>query len=209
MKKIIFIVAASLITMSLSAQRLGVKAGLNLSNYYGDDAEDLNIRAGFQLGALYEVPLSEGLFLQPEVVISLKGAQYSESEGGYSYSQSISPFYLEVPVKVLYKFEVGAGKLTFAAGPHLGLGLFGKAKHEMEGEGESYNGSYNLFTKEDEAEKATFKRFDLGISGAIGYELESGFFVNIETSTGFLSVGNYEDSKLYNNVFAFVAGYKF
>lgn len=185
-------VLVAMTTASLSAQKLGVKAGVNLASYYGSDSEGSKTLTGFQVGGVYEIPLSDDFYLQPEALVTLKGSKVSDDV-------KIKPIYLEIPVRAMYKLPAGPGKLTLATGPYLGLGLFGK----MTASGESAN----LFTKEDGADAAFLKRFDLGLSSAIGYELTSGLFFNVESSLGFLNVS--EGSKLKNTTVALVAGFKF
>lgn len=57
----------------------GLKAGLNAATiraYRGahqDSRDTINWRTGFQAGAFLQVPLSRRLFLQPELLYSLKG----------------------------------------------------------------------------------------------------------------------------------------
>lgn len=198
MRKIILIAFVALTTMSLSAQRFGVKAGLNLSNYYGEDAEELKTLTGFQVGGLFEMPLSGGLFLQPEAILSLKGATASES----GMDMSMKPFYLEVPVKLSYKLNAGPGKFTIGVGPYAGLGIFGKASVGVEG----YSVTQDLFTADND-EEALLKRFDFGVAGAMGYELPSGLFFNLESAMGLLNVA--ENAQTKNTVVSLVAGFKF
>lgn len=192
MKKVILIVLVALASVSVSAQKFGVKGGMNLSSYYGGDTEGVKTIVGFQLGGVYEIPLSGDFYLQPEALLSLKGAKSTDD-------LKIKPFYLEIPVRAMYKLSAGSGKLTIATGPYLGFGLFGKMSNSEE--------SANLFTKVDGADAALLKRFDLGISSAVGYELASGLFFNVESSLGFLNVA--EDSKMKNTTIALVAGFKF
>lgn len=200
MRKLVLVAVIAIVAVSVSAQKFGVKAGLGFAGYYGDNAKDLDSRLGFTLGGLYEIPLSTtGVYLQPEALITLKGAKMSES----GYESNLSPFYLEVPVRALYKLNAGAGKVTFAAGPYVALGLFGKGSEKYEGE----STSYNLFTKEDGASEAEMRRLDFGFSGAVGYELPSGLFVNLESSTGLVDIA--KDAKMKNTVLALVVGKKF
>jgi hypothetical protein len=195
MKKTILMLFVAMLTVSVSAQRFGVKAGLNLSNYYGSDADGFKTLTGFQLGGLYELPLSGGFYLQPEAVLTLKGAKYTLG----SSDLKMKPYYLEIPVRAMYKLPVGSGNLTLATGPYLALGLFGKGTYAGD--------SGNLFTKEGGAE-ATLKRFDLGLSSALGYELSSGLFFNLESSLGFLNTFN-ADGNVKNTTVALVVGHKF
>jgi hypothetical protein len=199
MKKTVMMVILAMATISMYAQKFGVKAGVNFSTYTGDDAGDLGTLTGFQVGGLYELPVSEAFFIQPEVLFTLKGAK-SSADG---VTTKLTPFYVQVPVKALYKFNVGTGKITIAAGPYLALGIAGKYKISGGGESESYN----LFSKEDGADEAMLKRFDLGLSSAVGYEFNNGLFLNLESSLGFLDVA--KDSNIKNSTLSLVAGFKF
>jgi len=197
MKKTVFLVILAMTTISMSAQNFGLKAGVNFSSYYGSDAGDLKSLVGFQVGGLYDVPLSGGFYLQPSAMLTMKGAKSSGS-----IDSNMKPFYLEVPVRVMYKLDAGPGKITLAVGPYLGLGLFGKSTTTVGGQ----SVSINLFTKEAGLSEAMLKRFDMGISSAIGYELTSGLFFNVESSLGLLNVSN--DSNVKNTTISLVVGFK-
>ena len=118
MKKILLSVFVALISLSVSAQHFGVKAGVNIAGFYGNDAEETKNITGFNVGALYEVPISGGFYFQPELLSSMKGATVSES----GVDAKFKPYYLDVPLKLMYKFKFDAGNLTIAAGPYVGLG---------------------------------------------------------------------------------------
>lgn len=197
MKKFILVAFVAMATFSVSAQKFGVKAGVNLASYYGSGSDGLDSRIGFTVGGLYEQNLSGDFYLQPEVLLTLKGAKYGSGDS----KSSLNPLYLDIPVKALYKLPLGTGKFTIAAGPYFGIGLAGKYKQG--------DASVNLFSKESGADEAMCKRFDMGVTGAIGYELSGGLFINFETETGFLKVFNGEGDNVSNNALALVVGYKF
>ena len=154
MKKNLLMAILILAAVTTYAQKFGVKAGANLSSYSGSNAKDLDSRIGFQVGGLYELPVSGDFFIQPEALLTLNGAKYSTS----GYSLSINPLYLQIPIKALYKLAAGPGKFTIAAGPYVALGIGGKETEKIDGNSQSYS----LFTKEDGASEAAFKSFDLG-----------------------------------------------
>jgi hypothetical protein len=77
---------------------LGLKGGLNLATFNGDDAEGLESLAGLTGGAALLLQLSPSFALQPEVVYTTKGAK---GEGG-GMSLELKTSYLEIPV--LFKF---------------------------------------------------------------------------------------------------------
>jgi len=199
MKKTVFMVILAMATISMQAQKFGLKAGVNISSYYGSgaDASDLKSIVGFQVGGLYELPLSGGFYLQPSAMLSLKGSVATES----GYDMNIKPYYLEVPVRLMYKLDAGPGKFTLAVGPYVGLGLFGTASMTVSGQ----SASVDLFTKVNGAEPM-LDRFDMGVSSAIGYELKSGLFFNVESSLGLVDVA--KNSKMKNTTISLVAGFK-
>ena len=59
----------------------GVRAGLNISNIsgeYGPDSEnklDLDSRIGFQIGAVIDLPITNGFYLQPGLFVTTRGAR--------------------------------------------------------------------------------------------------------------------------------------
>jgi len=199
MKKKLLMAILILATVSTYAQKFGVKAGANLSSYSGSDAKDLDSRIGFQVGGLYELPISGDFFIQPEALLTLNGAKVSATGN----SSSINPLYIQVPVKALYKLAVGPGKITVATGPYFALGIAGKFTTTSGGT----SISQNLFTKENGASEAILNSFDLGLSSAVGYELSSGIFFNLESTIGFLDVA--KDSNMKNSSVSLVAGFKF
>jgi len=201
MKKTVVMAILAMATISMQAQKFGVKAGINISNYYGSDADagDVKSLVGFQVGGLYELPLSGDFYLQPSAMLTLKGARSPQS----GQDLNIRPYYLEVPVRVMYKLNAGPGKFTVAVGPYVGLGLFGTASMTAGGQ----SSSVNLFTKVTGNSEAVLRRFDMGASSAIGYELSSGLFFNVESSLGLVHVS--KNSNMKNTTISLIAGFKF
>ena len=199
MKKILLSVFVALISLSVSAQHFGVKAGVNIAGFYGNDAEETKNITGFNVGALYEVPISGGFYFQPELLLSMKGASASES----GVEMKIKPYYIDVPLKLMYKFRFDAGNLTLAAGPYVGLGVFGK----MSGESQGVTASADLFTKVGDATEPLMKRFDAGIASTVAFELPKGLFFSMDSNMGLVKVVN--DGDLKNSVVSFGVGYKF
>ncbi|MCG7860471.1 PorT family protein, partial [Flavihumibacter sediminis] len=57
--------------------RIGIKAGLNLSNFYSDDVNDNNLKAGLNAGVYAKLPVTRGFSIQPELLYSNKGTKRS------------------------------------------------------------------------------------------------------------------------------------
>jgi hypothetical protein len=211
MKRLIIILFVALTTISVSAQNFGMKAGVNLAGYTGSDATDFTVKMGCTIGGLYQLPLTDKFFLQPEVLLTLKGSAYSSATtyAGKTYIEdtTFNPFYIEVPVKGLYKIEAGSGNITLAAGPYVAMGIAGKASRKDAYNGTTEKVSYNLFSKEDGEDEAYLKRFDGGLTCSVGYEFENGLFMNLDASYGLLNIST--DSNVKNFTVGFSTGIKF
>ncbi|MGB3850057.1 MAG: outer membrane beta-barrel protein [Tunicatimonas sp.] len=91
------IVALSFSTQRSVAQdwRFGIKGGLNISNI-SSDVVNFDSRAAVHLGIFGNTPINsdENLFVQPELLLSLQGAEEGNLTGCRTKIQSRS--YLEV-----------------------------------------------------------------------------------------------------------------
>lgn len=94
----------------VSAQDLGIKAGVNFSNFSGDDANGFNVLTGFHAGIFTEVQLLKHLSFQPELLYSKQGAKYHDTEYELNY--------LNVPA--VFKLYFNSG-FNIQAGPQFGL----------------------------------------------------------------------------------------
>ena len=143
MKRVIIITLAIVLVFAMSSFAFergvtgyGMKAGLNLANFTGDDAdagegEDKKARMGFAAGGFVTYGITEMFAVQPELLYTMKGAKY-EWDGG---SETVKFDYLEIPVlaKVSIPTEGNIGP-HFFIGPSLGILLGAKNKVEIDGE---------------------------------------------------------------------------
>lgn len=103
----------------------GVKAGLNISDLYGDDAKDSDVKAGFSGGLFFNYHLNNYWSIQPEVLFSTKGADLESGLTGENGPAEYEFGYLTIPV--LAKFYIPAGSTlspNFYAGPEVGFKLY-------------------------------------------------------------------------------------
>src|SRR5690606_18002393 len=112
--------------------RLGAKAGINFSNF-GGDVEDSDMRTGFHIGGLVEIPFNERFSIQPEVLYTAQGAEFNESGsfGGvpYNYNVTTKLDYIQLPV--MAKVYVVEG-LALEAGPQVAFLV--ADKYEFDGD---------------------------------------------------------------------------
>src|SRR5215218_6553647 len=141
----------------------GVRGGINFFTITGKEASgtklDNNIKTGFHVGVNAEVPLGTGSYLQPGVLYSQKGADYSGDN-------SLKLTYIEVPVNYIYKPILGTGRMLLGFGPYVGFGLGGKLKNSDDVETDVE------FTKtyDGAIAKPQVKGIDYGANLLAGYE---------------------------------------
>jgi opacity protein-like surface antigen len=142
MKRIIMVLAALAITLSVNAQiKFGVKAGLNVSQIgsgsveAGDEKTDIEssgMLVGFHAGGFVNFNFGPVIGLQPEVVFSLQGEKESgESDFG---DTKFNLGYINVPILLDIK---PIPNLSILVGPQVGINVTKK----MSAEGQSISGS--------------------------------------------------------------------
>jgi hypothetical protein len=83
----------------------GLKAGLNMSNVWDSKGQDFvaDPKYGLAGGAFLSLPIGKYLGVQPEVMISQKGFKGSGSLLGFSYSNTRTTTFIDVPLLVQFK----------------------------------------------------------------------------------------------------------
>ncbi len=125
MKTILLFTAIAVFALNVQAQevRFGAKAGANLSNVNGDDADDANSRAGFHLGGVAKIGLTEMFAIQPEVVFSSQG--YKVNFPGEDGKVRLS--YINLPVMADITLAEG---FSLQGGPQIGFNISADAKYD-------------------------------------------------------------------------------
>lgn len=221
MKKLtkLFILVITLALTSQSfAQKVGIKAGLNLStidlkSIYITKGESYEITPGFHLGPTFEIPFSNVFSLETSLLASTKGFRYtldgSNSVSNYSGKVVVNILYIDLPITP--KVTIDLGKLNFygLAGPYIGIGLIGNARrtYTEDGKTKTENDKVNWENKSD---SQGLKRLDYGLVLGIGIELKS-FQFGLNYNHGIANLTGSIDDKyaLTNRVLALSFGYKF
>lgn len=137
--------------VTASAQRFGVKAGLNLATITGD-VEDAKTLATFMVGGVVEFDFTDNLGLG--VGLQLHGKGVKEDFGDEDLKAN--PLYLQVPIQIQYRnngFFAGVG-------PYVGFGIAGKLK----------SGEFSESIEFGNGEDDTFAPLDFGAGVEVGYE---------------------------------------
>ena len=198
MKKKLLLIASLCLTMIVSAQKtkrdegikLGIKGGLNVSNFVGDGMEDKNntFRTSIHLGILTEIIVSDKFSIQPELLYSGQGYSGSATPG---FSRS-KYNYLNLPV--MAKIYV-ADRVSIEAGPQLGFLLYAKERTDTD-----------INTIENQ------ETVDFGLNLGLAYDLKNGVFLQTRYNLGLSNINSGTDAianKYTNSVIQFSVGYLF
>lgn len=162
--------------------KAGIKAGATFSYIKGPSGEQVNrkrVISGFMGGVYFQVPLSNRLHLQPELLTISKGGRIS----AYNPQVRTRLVYEELSLNILYKCFPGKHSFSIGGGPAPALLI------------DAFTGSYQ------------FKKFDLGINLMVRYEWEIGFNINLHYTHGLQNIS--DGPAMKNRVFGLSTGYTF
>jgi len=232
MKKIILSFLLLLSTIGAIAQEsrftFGVSAGANysfssLGKIQGDNADDKGL-PGFQAGLNVEYRLNRTFYLQSGLYFITKRMKFEYSldalgvSGRYDYTTKINPGYLQIPLRIALKTQLGTNsQLYFRGGVYFAYGVSGK-----------YKSTDNLFLEGETSSTATYKeshfiygddyleRYDWGLSLGAGIEIKR-YVVGLDLDLGLKNIlkeNHYfwpltHDSKYKNRTLSLTAGYRF
>ena len=208
MKKILPLLAfALLVSAAATAQtaRYGVTGALNVSSFSmsgGGLSIDTDSRLAFNAGFKMDLalPFMEGFYLDAEALLSSKGSKYTSMAEGESVDNTARPYYLEIPVHMGYRFDLGDNMNVFGSfGPYFAIGLFGKS--------ETDNGIEIL--KTDIFGSDGMKRFDFGLGLRGGVELFKHYQIFLGYDWGLVDASNVTGVKIHNRNFYIGAAYLF
>ena len=211
MKKVLLLFALVAISaVSINAQdnlKWGVMAGMNVSKY---TITGFDSRIGFHAGVKAELGLSQdangsGAYMDFAALLTLKGAKI---DGGALASMTFNPYYLEVPVRVGYKYAVNDDFALFgSAGPYVAVGLFGKMKAKVDGSIADIAGLDGHPEPADIFGDDGMKRFDFGLGLKAGVEFSKKYQVAISYDFGLVEVA--KDLGMKNRNLMISLGYMF
>ncbi len=185
-KLILCLTLFSLFITGTNAQKCSaiLKGGVNLANVSvtkDGGIDDAKMLTSFQAGIIGDINLTSFLAIQPGVVFTGKGTktQSGNEDDANFYRATTNPYYIEVPVNLVFKTPTGSSNFFAGAGPYIAMGIAGKNKVNGKIGGISYSSEKNIkFSNDDpttldEEEGSGFgimKRFDYGLNGTIGIE---------------------------------------
>ncbi len=183
--------------------QIGAKAGVNFSTITGDLSE-IKGRTSFHFGGVVELPISEKLSVQPELLFSSQGAKYPD-EGTLILN------YLQMPI--MGKYYV-MDELSLEFGPQIGYLLSAKFKYDSDEDGNdpgpNTTGERSQAVEKEDV-KSDVKSLDIGLLFGLGYKLDNGINFGARYNLGLLDGNNFDDGfgKFKNSVFQISVGYFF
>jgi hypothetical protein len=212
MKKIAFLIIIAVCGFSqVRAQNFGVKAGYNYSTLSGETSSISTIEglSGFYIGGLVELPISNMLSIQPELIFSRQGVDLRQGLKNLSIRTDTSEIrldYLNIPVMA----KVNLGPIFLEGGVQFGF-LVSKPKVD------SYIANVYLRNLLD---KDSYNFFDFGVGAGLGVKLNQHFFVETRYTYSLTNVFDPNDKhfksslisdgdNFKNSVFSIGLGMKF
>jgi hypothetical protein len=202
-KRMLLFFAVALMSAAAFSQGFGVRAGVNLQTVNGKDDAGKKLENDMTIG------------FHAGVNFSTKGAK----ETFESFTTTYNLNYLELPIHLVYKPQLGSGKLIVGFGPYLGYGLMGKVKPE---EGSDKDIKFKQGDLSDAeimdmatGEKLYLKGLDAGADIFFGYEFAFKLSVQFNAQLGLLSMypsynGDDQDESIMKNTgFGVSLGYRF
>jgi len=207
----------SLLSLPLSAQTFGLKAGLSLSNMQITSTGgslytlDFKEKPGFHFGPTLDIPISKILSIEPGVIFTTKGMMYSETDYDYKATAKFNLYYIDVPLNFKASFDLGPVTLFGTLGPYVGVGIKGNLLAEEKDEGFVEKETEEI--KWGNAQGALLKRLDIGLSAGAGIELYS-ILLGISFDHGLNNIQTAESTErtgtMYRNWgLKFSLGYRF
>lgn len=174
----------------------GIKAGVNLSNQildFNKEAFGFNVNASsitlFHAGVFGNIPLSERVSMQPEIIYSMEGSEIDLDV--IKFKQTLS--YINVPALVSVKLFKSLKNLSVLGGPQFGF----LVKDEL-----------NIDNDDVEILDSEYKTFELSAVLGVEYSILQDLSLGARYNYGINDISNTNDSSIKNSTFQFYLAYK-
>lgn len=141
-KKILSISILLFLVITISAQtspfRFGVKAGLNASTAFVNEADKEKFKLGYHFGATVEYNLPKNFLIQSGLFFSAKGSKIDGLNAGTydggkpDFTHTYNQLYLELPLYGAYRINLSKStNIVLGVGPYFAYGVGGKTKQKL------------------------------------------------------------------------------
>ncbi|MFO7868337.1 MAG: porin family protein [Bacteroidales bacterium] len=208
--KVLLVVSITLFAYQSHAQSVSFKGGVTLANMYDEDdngtrSDDYDMNAGFHVGALFAVPISDIVSIEPGIVFTTKGMKTETTILGSDIEMNANLYYVDVPITIRTTFPVSNNVSLYAnAGPYVGVGISGNTLWSNDAGDEETDIEWGSDENEDD-----MKRLDAGITVGAGLEINS-ILLGASYDYGLANISAYQGSGtlMQNRVLKISVGYK-
>jgi hypothetical protein len=198
------VIAMLAIVTAVSAQvSLGIKGGVNMSNFvYDDEVDDKNPKIGFNIGLAADVDFAPTMALQTGLFLSTKGFKTVNDAIDAEYTENL--MYLQLPLHLAYKVDVTPGsRIVFHAGPYAAYGVGGSRDAKVG----NLSGEWDVDKIFGDAD-GQYKPFDAGLGLGVGAEMGA-FLIDLGWDMGMVNISNRDNGNTKNQNAYLSVGYKF
>lgn len=169
------------LSISVSAlafsQQFGLKGGATISSISDDGYDKTKSKTGFYAGAFVNIPASELISIQPEIIYNNLGSEVRGKHLVYGeYTRKLNLNYVAVPIMFQFK---ATPQFYIEAGPELGFLVNVNSKT-------AWNSSST--TTITELKTNDFNKFNLGLGLGAGFDINKRFGINARYVAGFSDI---------------------
>ena len=149
---------------------IGLKEGLSINTITEGFSYSYSI--GFNAGVLAKIPLKNKMYIQPEILYSVKGEHFPSlgfggpASTGFHSAGTLNLNYLAVPLLFGYRL---VDKISIVAGPEFGFLL----------------NANSYFDNSNHSVTSNFQNFDVGVDLGASYRLYKNFGIELRYYYGF------------------------
>jgi hypothetical protein len=186
---------------------LGLFGGVNFQNINGKAANGNQLTntlvTKFHIGINGELPIAPDFFVQLGIQYMGKGSkgavQFTDNAGNHTISRTLNLNYLEVPLHLIYKPRVGPGNFILGFGPYFGYAISGNAAFTgSNAPADSDLEFINTAPTTDVNNLIYFKRIDVGANIVVGYQLQNGIYLSLNSQLGLVPINSKTATDMVN-----------
>ena len=205
------LVFSSLSHASAQKTTIGFSTGVNrfaTQDGFSKPSNRSRYKTGFSAGLHTEIGIGKQFSLQPGLLFVTKGSI------DYEKTTIITVSHIEMPVNIIYKIRLGAGRLIVGAGPYAAVAVGGSGRDKESNTDIDVRFDNDIMFSQIGQGVAYVRRFDAGINGLAGYEFTSAIFFRVNSQLGLVDTSPLLEGEPYfykskNFGFALSMGYKF
>ena len=194
----------------------GIEAGGGMETLAGKDywGEPLKnkLNPGYHIGGNVILPIFADFWFQPGILFSVKGSRQDIITD--DITKTVNLCYVEVPLNLLYRPQLGDGHLLLGLGPYGGYGVLGKERVKSGTITTELTVKFLNDASEEPTTYVYYRGLDAGANIFFGYEFYNGLLLQMNGQMGLLKVNsdyglpNDKTSKM-NVGFGLSVGYRF